>query len=53
MEEGKNAFKSLTGKHTGKRTLGRSRRRWENKYIITDLKEVGVNISHSPRDREY
>ena len=30
MEEGRSAFKMLTGKPTGKRPLGRPRRRWEN-----------------------
>ena len=30
MEEGRSAFKILIGKHTGKRPLGRPRRRWEN-----------------------
>jgi hypothetical protein len=30
----------LVGKHKGKRTLGRPRRRWEDN-IITDLQEVG------------
>ena len=30
MEEGRSAFKMLTGKPTGKRPLGRSRRRWED-----------------------
>ena len=30
MEEGKCAFKMLTGKPTGKRPLGRLRRRWED-----------------------
>ena len=28
MEEGRSAFKILTGKTTGKRRLGRPRRRW-------------------------
>ena len=28
MEEGRSAFKILTGKPTGKRHLGRPRRRW-------------------------
>ena len=28
MEEGRSAFKILTGKPTGKRPLGRPRRRW-------------------------
>ena len=36
MEEGRSAFKILTGKPIGKRTLGKSRRRWENK-IRMDL----------------
>ena len=30
MEEGSTAFKTLTGTLTGKRPLGRLRRRWEN-----------------------
>ena len=30
MEEGRSAFKILTGKPTGKRSLGRPRRRWED-----------------------
>ena len=30
VEEGKCAFKILTGKPTGKRPLGRPRRRWED-----------------------
>ena len=30
MEEGTSAFKILTGKPTGKRPLGRPRRRWED-----------------------
>ena len=29
MEEGRSAFKILTGTHAGKRPLGRPRRRWE------------------------
>ena len=36
-EEGRNAFKILTGKPTGKRPLGRTRRRWEDD-IRMDLK---------------
>ena len=36
MEETRRAFKMLTGKPTGKRLLGRSRRRWEN--VRMDLK---------------
>jgi hypothetical protein len=30
MEEGRSVFKILTGKPTGKRPLGRSKRRWED-----------------------
>ena len=39
MEEGRSAFKILTGKHTGKRLLGRPRRRWEDK-IRMDSEEI-------------
>jgi hypothetical protein len=41
MEEGRSAFKILTGKSTGKRPLGRRRRRGDN--IIMDLKEISIN----------
>jgi hypothetical protein len=42
MEEGKNAFKNLTGKSTGNIQLGRPRRRCEENISI-DLKEICVN----------
>ena len=42
MEEGRCAFKTLTGKPTGMRPLGRSRRRCEDN-IRMDLKETGVS----------
>ena len=42
MEEGRSAFKILTGKPTGKNPLGRPRRRWEVN-IRMDLEEIGVN----------
>ena len=35
-------FKILTDKPTGKRLLGRPRRRWEDN-IRMDLKEIGIN----------
>ena len=38
MEEGKSAFKILTGN----RPLGRPRRRWED-TIRMDLKEIGIS----------
>ena len=42
MEEGRSAFKILTGKPTGKRPFGRPKRRWEDN-IRMYLKEVGIN----------
>ena len=42
MEEVRSAFKRLAGKRTGKRPLGRSRRRWEDN-IRMNLKEIGIN----------
>jgi hypothetical protein len=42
MEEGRSAFKILTGKPTGKGSLGRPRSRWKDN-IRMDLKEIGIN----------
>ena len=47
MEEGRSAFKILTGKRIGKRPLGRPRRRWE---------DIGINTRNwvnSAQDRGY
>ena len=55
MEEGRSAFKILTGKPTGKRHLGRPRRRWEE-FIRMDLEEIGINAGNwvdSAQDRNY
>ena len=55
MEEGRSAFKMLTGKSTGKRPLGRPRRRWEDN-IRLDLEEIGINVGNwvdSAQDRNY
>ena len=55
MEEGRTAFKILTGKPTGKRHLGRPRRRWEDN-IRMDLKDLGMdtrNMVDSAQDRDY
>ena len=55
MEEGRSAFKILIGKPTGKRRLGRPRRRWEDN-IRMDLKEIGINERNwvdSAQDRNY
>ena len=49
-EEGKSAFKILTGKPTGKRQW----RRWE--IIRIDLEEIGINACNwvdSAHDRDY
>ena len=45
MEEGKSALKILTGKPTGKRSLGRPRRRWEDN-ITMDLLEICISTSN-------
>ena len=55
MEEGRSAFKMLTGNPTGNRPLGRPRRRWEEN-IRMDLKEIGINTKiwiNSDQDRDY
>ena len=49
MEEGRSAFKILTGKPTGKRPLGRPRRRWEDN-ITMHLKEIGINTMNRVED---
>ena len=43
MEEARSAFKILTIKPTGKRPLGRPRRRWEDN-IRMDLEEIGGEL---------
>ena len=45
MEEGRSAFKILTGIPTGKRPLGRPRRRWKDN-IRMDLEEMGINAGN-------
>ena len=55
MEEGRSAFKILTGKLTGKRPLGRPGRRWEDN-IRMDLEDIGINTRNwldSAQDRDY
>ena len=55
MEDGRSALKMLTGKPTGKRPQGRSRRRWEDN-IRMDLEEIGINVGNwvdSAQDRNY
>ena len=55
MEEGRSAFKILTGKPTGNIPLGRPRRRWEDN-IRMDLEELSINVGNwvdSAQDRNY
>jgi hypothetical protein len=55
MEEGRIAFKILTGKSTEKRSLGWPSRRLENN-IKMDLKEIGINTRNwvdSAQDKDY
>ena len=55
MEEGRSAFKILTGKPTGNRPLGRPRRRWEDN-IRMGLEKIGINAGNwvdSAQDRDY
>ena len=42
MKEGRRAFKVLTGSPTGRRPLGKPRRRWEDN-IRMDLKETSID----------
>ena len=42
MEEGRSTFKILTGKPTGKRPLGRPRRRWEDNLRM-NLEQICIN----------
>ena len=53
MEEGRSALKILTGKPTGKKSLGRPRRRWEDNFRM-NLKEIGTSTRNwvdSAQDR--
>jgi hypothetical protein len=55
MEEGRSAFKILTGKPTGKRPLARPRSRWDDN-IRMDLEEIGIDAGNWvdwAQDRNY
>ena len=55
IEEGRGDYRILAGKPTGKRPLGRPRRRCEDN-IRMDLKEIGINTRiwvDSAQDRVY
>ena len=53
MEEGRSAFKILTGKPTGKRLFGKPRLRWEEN-IRMDIEEISINTNwvDSVQDRD-
>ena len=55
MEKGRSAFRILTGKPTGKTSLGSPTLRWEDN-IRMNLEEVGIsagNWVYSAQDRNY
>ena len=55
MEDDRSAFKMLTGEPTGKRPLGRPRRRCEAN-IRLNLEEIGISAGNwvdSVQDRNY
>jgi hypothetical protein len=53
MEEGRSAFKILTGTLTVKKPLGRSRRRWKDNIRMV-LKDINTrNWVDSAQDRDY
>jgi len=55
MEEGRSAFKMLTGKPTGMRPSGRPRCRCENNIRVVH-EEIGINMGNwvdSTQDRNY
>ena len=55
MEADRSALKILISTPTGKRPLGRPRRRWEDN-IRMNLKEICINTRnwvHSAQDRDY
>ena len=57
IDEGSSAFKILTGKPSGKGSLGRPRRRWTDNVTL-EFKEIPVSINtrnwnDSAQDRDY
>ena len=55
MQEGRSAIKNLTGTPTGKRSLRRPWRSWEDN-IKMDLQVIGINTRtwvDSAQDRNY
>ena len=55
VEEGRSAFRILTGKPIGKRPLGKPRRRWEDNIRI-NIKRMSINMRNwvdPAQDRDY
>jgi hypothetical protein len=52
MEASRSAFKTLIGKSTGKRPLGRPRRRWEEN-ITMYLEEICINMRNWDDSFQY
>ena len=55
MEDGRSAFKTLTGKPTGKRPLRRPRPRWEDNIRI-NIKQIVINTRNwvdYTQERDY
>jgi hypothetical protein len=55
MEEDRSVIEILACTLTGKRSLGRPRRRWKDN-IRMDIKEIGINTRNwvdSVQDRDY
>ena len=51
-EEGRSAFKILTGRSAGKRPIGRPRRRWEDN-IRMNVKVIGINTRNWVGSAQY
>jgi len=51
MEETRNAYNILVAKTEGKRPLGRSKCRWEERIGLTDVGWEGVDWIHVVQDR--
>ena len=55
IEEQRRGFKIITGEPTGKRTIGKRRRRWEDNIRIV-LEEIGVSMRNwidLSQDRDF
>jgi hypothetical protein len=48
----RSTYKILVGKSEGKRTPGRSRRRWEDRMGVREVGWEGVNWIHLAEDRD-